>query len=194
MLTVPHQPRNRRGAAIPGALNPPQKCGLVFENQRWKGNQECRWSNQGTSRITYAPLGWVSIFFETVKACHHNWDSAHRCGGHTPLHQGKMLFQALAPRWWIPSSSKITPVSYPVLTTDDAPNVQVEQSGGGVRGKRVCTLSHFNLTLCNPMNCSPPGSSVHGILQARILEQADISFSQRKMYAILKWFITPSGI
>ena len=25
-------------------------------------------------------------------------------------------------------------------------------------------------TLCNPMNCSPPGSSVHGILRARILE------------------------
>ena len=25
-------------------------------------------------------------------------------------------------------------------------------------------------TLCNPMNCSPPGSSDHGILQARILE------------------------
>ena len=26
------------------------------------------------------------------------------------------------------------------------------------------------LTLCDPMNCSLPGSSVHGILQARILE------------------------
>ena len=26
-------------------------------------------------------------------------------------------------------------------------------------------------TLCHPMDCSPPGSSVHGILQARILEQ-----------------------
>ena len=25
-------------------------------------------------------------------------------------------------------------------------------------------------TLCNPMDCTPPGSSVHGILQARILE------------------------
>ena len=25
-------------------------------------------------------------------------------------------------------------------------------------------------TLCNPMDCSLPGSSVHGILQARILE------------------------
>ena len=26
------------------------------------------------------------------------------------------------------------------------------------------------LTLCNLMDCKPPGSSVHGILQARILE------------------------
>ena len=26
------------------------------------------------------------------------------------------------------------------------------------------------LTLCDPMDCNPPGSSVHGILQARILE------------------------
>ena len=32
-------------------------------------------------------------------------------------------------------------------------------------------------TLCDPMDCSPPGSSVHGILQARILEWAAISFS-----------------
>ena len=34
-------------------------------------------------------------------------------------------------------------------------------------------------TLCNPMDCSPPGSSVHGILQARILEWVAISFSRR---------------
>ena len=31
--------------------------------------------------------------------------------------------------------------------------------------------------LCDPMDCSPPGSSVHGILQARILEWGAISFS-----------------
>ena len=31
------------------------------------------------------------------------------------------------------------------------------------------------LTLCDPMDCSPPGSSVHGILQARILEWVAIS-------------------
>ena len=33
-------------------------------------------------------------------------------------------------------------------------------------------LSHFSCVwLCDPMNCSLPGSSVHGILQARILER-----------------------
>ena len=35
------------------------------------------------------------------------------------------------------------------------------------------------LTLCDPMDYSPPGSSVHGILQARILEWVAISFSKR---------------
>ena len=34
------------------------------------------------------------------------------------------------------------------------------------------------LTLCYPMDCSPPGSSVPGILQARILEWVAISFSR----------------
>ena len=33
-------------------------------------------------------------------------------------------------------------------------------------------------TLCNPMDCSPPGSSFHGIPQARILEQVAISYSR----------------
>ena len=34
------------------------------------------------------------------------------------------------------------------------------------------------LTLCNPMDCSPPGSSVHGILQARILERVAMPSSR----------------
>ena len=33
-------------------------------------------------------------------------------------------------------------------------------------------------TLCNPMNCSLPGFSVHGIFQARVLEWVAISFSR----------------
>ena len=33
------------------------------------------------------------------------------------------------------------------------------------------------LTLCNPMDCSPPGSSARGVFQARVLEWAAIALS-----------------
>ena len=43
----------------------------------------------------------------------------------------------------------------------------------------VCGLvAHSCPTLCDPMDCSPPGSSVHDILQARVLEWIAISFSR----------------
>ena len=32
-------------------------------------------------------------------------------------------------------------------------------------------------TFCDPMDCTPPGSSVHGIFQARVLEWGAIAFS-----------------
>ena len=40
----------------------------------------------------------------------------------------------------------------------------------------LCMLSH--VWLCSPMDCSPPGSSVCGILQARVLEWVTISLSR----------------
>ena len=39
------------------------------------------------------------------------------------------------------------------------------------------------LTLCDPMDCSPPGSSVPGILQARTLEWGAVSLSNAGMHA-----------
>ena len=43
----------------------------------------------------------------------------------------------------------------------------------------LCVLgTQLCLTLCNTMDWSPPGSSVHGILQSRILEWVAISFSR----------------
>ena len=38
-------------------------------------------------------------------------------------------------------------------------------------------VAKLYLTLCDPMDCSPPGSSVHGTLQTRILEWVAIPFS-----------------
>ena len=40
----------------------------------------------------------------------------------------------------------------------------------------VCMASHVQL--CDPMDCSPPGSSVHGILQGGILHWVAIPFSR----------------
>ena len=41
-----------------------------------------------------------------------------------------------------------------------------------------CLLAKSCPTVCDPVDCSPPGSSVHGILQARILEWIAMSFSR----------------
>ena len=60
-------------------------------------------------------------------------------------------------------------------------------------GKNTAVGCHFLLpcmhakslqsspTLCDPMDSSPPGSSVHGILQARTLEWVAISFSRESL-------------
>ena len=41
----------------------------------------------------------------------------------------------------------------------------------------TCSVAQLCPTLCDPIDCSLPGSSVHGILQARILEWGTIPFS-----------------
>ena len=43
--------------------------------------------------------------------------------------------------------------------------------------KSESEVAQLCLTLSNPMDCSPPGSSVHGIFQARVLEWGAIAFS-----------------
>ena len=44
--------------------------------------------------------------------------------------------------------------------------------------KIICVRPQSCLTLCDPMDHNPPGSSVHGISQARILEWVAVSFSR----------------
>ena len=44
--------------------------------------------------------------------------------------------------------------------------------------RRTCVCSLLCLVLCDSMNSNPPGSSVHGIVQARILEWVAISSSR----------------
>ena len=46
------------------------------------------------------------------------------------------------------------------------------------KAKVKVLVAHLCPTLCNPMDCSPPGSFIQGILQARILEWVAIPFSR----------------
>ena len=43
---------------------------------------------------------------------------------------------------------------------------------------RESEVTQSCLTLCDPMDCSPPGSSVPGIFQARVLEWGAVAFSR----------------
>ena len=57
----------------------------------------------------------------------------------------------------------------------------------------LCLVTQSCLTLCDPMNCSPPGSSLHGILQARILEWVSVSSSRGDCMLELILFAMPTG-
>ena len=59
------------------------------------------------------------------------------------------------------------------------PSVSSGEGGEGTAGSGVCELvAQSCLNLCNPMDCSPPESSVHGIFQARKLKWVAISCSR----------------
>ena len=63
---------------------------------------------------------------------------------------------------------------------DDAPQLgrPDDIDGDQIETMKVKVLAaQWCLTLWDPMDCSPPGSSVHGILQARILEWVAIPFN-----------------
>ena len=64
----------------------------------------------------------------------------------------------------------------------DLPNPEIKPGSPALQG-RFCLLCCYFLqswaALCNPMDCSPPGSSVHGILQVRILEWVAMPSSRR---------------
>ena len=70
----------------------------------------------------------------------------------------------------------------PHLFTTVHPGSTTEQSRCSVN--LVCAKSlQSGLTLWNPMDCGPLGSSVHGTLQTRILEWVTMSFSRGSIYS-----------
>ena len=46
----------------------------------------------------------------------------------------------------------------------------------------TCVHARLCPTLCDPMDCSPPDSSVHGIFQARVLDWVVIPFTRETLF------------
>ena len=69
------------------------------------------------------------------------------------------------------------PRNPPCLPVWAEPKLSKPSGGGGL-------VAHSCRTLCDPMDCSLPGSSVHRTLQARILEWVAISFSTQSQVLV----------
>ena len=90
-------------------------------------------------------------------------------------------FFCLKRRGWIKYSLRSIGVSGASQQIPILPGIKSRQSRFDARLHRaahdlalgcavLCLVAQSCLTLCDPMDCSPPGSSVHGILQTRVLE------------------------
>ena len=82
-------------------------------------------------------------------------------------------------RWLLNIHSKITKLKTTLATlAQNIHNSYYLFSTSYVLDKCVL-VAQSSPTLCNPMDCSPSGSSIHGILQASILEWVAIPFSRQ---------------
>ena len=93
--------------------------------------------------------------------------------------QDKMcVFQTSSVKCGVYSMVNITATSYPPAKAEHREKfMEITRARFHTVRKRIWLLSCVRL-FCDPMDYSPPGSSVHGILQARILEWVAISFSR----------------
>jgi len=62
----------------------------------------------------------------------------------------------------------------------------VKSKSSAMEVKGESEVAQLCPTLSDPMDCSPPGTSVHGIFQARVLEWGAIAFSGTGQYALLQ--------
>ena len=137
-----------------------------------------KWSQRALGLLLAGPLegaeppGWspravLSINSpEPAARCGCGWGSPVLSGLHPAVTQAARTPQ-LSTRWlWYLSYGSLQSKPTPVVTRSLKPSlVKMQQNQKG--GEKVKSLS---LQLCDPMDCSPPASSIHGIFQARVLE------------------------
>ena len=156
------QPRDLISVFCPGRW-------ILYHWATWDCNK-CLWSN--VNRESY-------IYYHKVKVARSCPTLYNRMDYSPPGSSVHGILQARILEWvTIPFSRGSSPprgqTQVSCLQVDSSP---AEPPGKPYYPKQVvkcvhaCMLSHFShVQLCNPMDCNPLGSSVQGVLQARILE------------------------
>ena len=102
------------------------------------------------------------------------------CSHQTPL-SVEFSRQEYWSRWSFPSPGGLPNPGIELESPTLQAHSLLSEPPGKLTHVSVCVcvcVTQLCLTLCDSMDCSPPGSSVHGILQARIPEWVAISFSR----------------
>ena len=92
----------------------------------------------------------------------------------TPLPQIQPNLTNLPPGTVLAPAPGTGNVGYAVLPAQYVTQVWAENPVTAFQKAYVCMCAQS--TICDPMDCSPPGFPVHGILQVRILEWVVISY------------------
>ena len=88
-----------------------------------------------------------------------------------PGEMGRMVFWTSGCQWCVCWGARFDPRECLIMTGDLLGCHRWVGDAGISCVEARCLAAHVQCpTLCNPTDCSPPGSSVHGISQVRILE------------------------
>ena len=115
------------------------------------------------------------------------------------IHPGFTVSSLDQPGWtWNKSSTRLRLIYFPG-TIPSSVNMLLELIWRLSLQQRESEVTWSCPTLCNPVDCSPLGSSVHGILQARTLEWVAILFSSESNPGLsycrqVCQFISPSTV
>ena len=140
---------------------------LAFNKYLYYGRILSKLSSSG-----YTPTSWIAESYGNS-----NFLRSHLTAFHTLL--------CLLPRALPPQPPITIPVQPHYLSLHNSRSLQTHLLFPFIQHRTasfVCVyakLLQSHPTLCNPMHCSTPGSSVHGILQARMLEWVSMPSSRR---------------
>ena len=126
------------------------------------------WSRKATSMMMIMDHGWGRLCMDRNQGT---------CGEAGHASHGKWVAKLMLGNW--PQPPSVLPYALPDRSLGEGESVCGNKlpptSGFCVC---VCWVTKSCPTLCDPMDCSPPGSSDHGTFQARVLTWVDISSSR----------------